>query len=139
MWRKGTVAVTRKFFAAFADGDAAACAALFHPDIRYLDTRGNAIDGREACIELLRRLFAHGSGVRIEVDSIADRGGYTLARGRTASGDEHMAGEVLWRVRTAGGLITEVEAYRPDGLPTARLLMPEYLSARQVRTADPVR
>ena len=138
MWRKGRIAVTRKFFAAFAAGEVAACAALFHPDIRYLDTRGNAIEGREACVELLRRLFAQAGGVRIEVDSIADRGEYALARGRTASGDEQMTGEVLWRVRTEGSLVSEVEAYRPDGLPTVRLLMPEYLAARQARMSDPV-
>ena len=127
MWGKGKVATARKFFAALGGGDAAACAMLLHPEVRYVDARGNTVEGREACTELLRRLFARG-GVRIEVDSIADRGDYALARGRTLAGDDQLAGEVLWRIRTSGGLVGEVEAHRPDALPTARLLMPEYLA-----------
>lgn len=131
MWGRGKVATTRKFFAALGSGDAKACAALLHPDVRYVDTRGNAVDGREACTELLRRLFLRGGGVRIELSSIADRGDYALARGRTRSGDEQIAGEVLWKVRTSGDLVSEVEAHRPDALPTARILMPEYLDSRR--------
>ena len=130
MWGRGKVATTRRFFAALGSGDAAACAALLHPDARYIDSRGNAIEGREACVELLRRLFARGGGVRIAVDSIADRGDYAIARGRTATGDEQIAGEVLWKVKTSGDLVTDVEAHRPDALATARLLMPEYLAPK---------
>ena len=129
MWGRGKVATARKFFAALGAGDIAACAALLADDVRYIDTRGNAIEGREACVELLRRLFARGE-VRIAVGSIADRGGYALARGRTLLHDEMLAGEVLWRIRTQGQRIVEVEAHRPDALPTARVLMPEYLAGR---------
>jgi ketosteroid isomerase-like protein len=133
MWGRGKVATARKFFDALGAGDVPACAALLADDVRYIDTRGNAIEGREACVELLRRLFARGE-VRIAVDSIAARAGYALARGRTVLKDEVLAGEVLWRIRTAGERIVEVEAHRPDALPTARLLMPEYLDAKAKRT-----
>ena len=132
MWKAGKVATARKFFAALGSGDVAACAALLAADARYVDTRGNAIEGRDACVELLRRLFARGE-VRIAVDSIADRGDYALARGRTLLHDEQLAGEVLWRIRTEGERIVEVEAHRPDALPTARVLMPEYLDGRRAR------
>jgi ketosteroid isomerase-like protein len=137
MWGRGKVATTRKFFAALGSGDAAACAALFHPEIRYVDARGNAVEGIEACTELLRRLFARGGGVRIAIDSIVDRGDYALARGRTKAGDEQIAGEVLWCVKTEGDRVVEVEAHRPDGLPTARLLMPEYLERQRARAPAP--
>lgn len=131
MWGRGKVATTRKFFAALGSGDAKACAALLHADVRYIDTRGNAVEGREACTELLRRLFLRAEGVKIAVNSIADRGDYALARGRTQAADHQLAGEVLWKVRTAGKLVTEVEAHRYDAVPTARVLMPEYLEARR--------
>ena len=134
MWGRGKLATTRKFFAALGSADADACAALLHPEVRYIDTRGNAIEGREACAELLRRLFLRADGVKIAIDSIADRGDYALARGRTETTDPKLAGDVLWKVRTTGDLVSEVEAHRADAIATARVLMPDYLAAKPLKT-----
>ena len=99
-----------------------------HPDVRYIDTRGNAVDGLEICTELLARMFRRSEDLHIEVDSIAPAGRSALVRGRMISVDPRLAGEVLWRVQVDVGLVRAVESHRQDTRPTARLLVPEYLA-----------
>lgn len=127
MWGRGTLATTRKFFAAMNSGDAAACARLMHENVRYVDSRGNAVEGIAVCTELLDRLFRCSGNSRIEVHSITPVATSALVRGRLVSQDPRLDGPVLWRVQVDGGLVRDVEAHRPDARATARLLMPDYL------------
>jgi limonene-1,2-epoxide hydrolase len=127
MWGRGPLATTRKFFAALDSGDLGACARLMHPDIRFVDSRGNTIEGVAVCSEMLQRLFVRSAGFSLEVESMAPAGETTLVKGEMISADPRLAGQVLWRVKVEHGLVREVESHRADTRSTNRLLVPEYL------------
>jgi hypothetical protein len=135
MWSRGTLPTTRKFFAALDSGDASACARLMHPEIQFVDTRGNAVDGAEFCTELLARMFRCSDDLHVEVDSIAPTGRSALVRGRMITADPRLAGEVLWRVQVDGGLVRSVESHRQDARSTARFLVPDFLGRGAVAAA----
>lgn len=133
MWRAGPLKVTRRFLAAVEARDLAACGALMHDDFRYIDSRGNVLEGKAAGLELFERLMLFHGDSRIVVSSMTERRDCALIRGRVESSEERLAGESLWKLRVVKGLLCEIESHRFDTRPMARLLVPEILD----RERDP--
>jgi len=106
--------VVEKFSDAINARDLAALAALMTDDHRFIDTAGNTIVGRSACVAAWRDFFAAFPDYRNELTELRAEGDVVVARGRSACSVHQLDGPALWRARINAGLVREWRVYEDE-------------------------
>lgn len=120
------VKVARKYVAAVNARDVQGVASLLADECRYVDSRGDWIDGRENVLTATRRFFELEENFRFEDTEMVLHDGDVLIRGSTSADDPRLAQDTLWRARVEDGKIAHWQSFGA-GEPVAlvRILMPE--------------
>lgn len=110
--------LVRRFNAAINAADPDGLAALMADDHTFVDSAGEAVVGRAACLEAWREFFAAFPGYRNEFARFAVRGDAVMVTGRSVCSEPALDGPALWTVRIRDGLLTEWHVH--DDTPANR-------------------
>ena len=115
--------VVRRYVASLNARDLAAIADMLHPVARFVDSRGEWIEGRDNLVCATERFFAFEPGFFLTADSIVKHRGEILLRGSTAAVRPELRTDILWRARVDAGKLAFWQSYGPSSsLPLARIL-----------------
>jgi ketosteroid isomerase-like protein len=122
MYRPGKLAVA--FNAAITAADPDALAALMADDHVFVDSEGNQVTGRQACVAAWEGFFAAFPGYRNTFDEIRAHEATAVMRGRsTCPGHPELTGPALWRAETRGDQLTAWQVH-DDTAENRALLWP---------------
>lgn len=119
------IKVVRKYLAAMNARDADRVEALLDERIRFVDSRGEWIDGRENVATATRRFFDLEPNYKLHDMKIVMHEGDVLLRGHASACEERLSHDTLWRARTRRGKLVYWQSYGEDSPALVRLLMPE--------------
>lgn len=105
------ITVVRAYVQALDARDDRALEALIADEFELVDSVGNVIAGKEACLTVLRRLSALAPDYRIEPASMSRRGQVVLVSGKASSADPRLCRDSQWRARVEGGRLLSWEAF----------------------------
>ncbi|WP_338446339.1 nuclear transport factor 2 family protein [Pelagerythrobacter marensis] len=127
------IRVVKSYVAAMNSRDAERVDALLDEHVRYVDSRGEWIEGRENVATATRRLFELDPEYKMHDMTIVMHEGDVLLKGRTSACEERLAHDTLWRARARGGKLTHWQSYGEDSPALARILMPEAARGAELR------
>ncbi len=115
--------VIRRYVALLNARDSEGIAALLHPDCRFIDSRGEWIDGRDNVALATERFFALEPRFVLTADSVIPHKGEVLLRGTTSAERPELRTDILWRARVEQRLLILWQSYGPSSsLHLARIL-----------------
>ena len=97
----------RRYIGAVNSRDLMSIEALLAPDVRFIDSSGEALDGRELVLAGHRAFFDWESAFRMAVERITFCKGEVLMSGQADAAEPALRRKSLWRARADGGLLTE--------------------------------
>jgi ketosteroid isomerase-like protein len=101
-------AVVLAFNAAINRRDLAGLGRLMADDHRFIDTAGDTVTGKPACMEAWRGFFASFPDYRNVFDNLRSRsGGIVEVHGRSECSVAALDGPARWRAVVADGLVVE--------------------------------
>lgn len=108
--------VVLAFNAAINRGDLPGLGRLMADDHRFVDTAGDAVTGKPACLEAWRGFFESFPDYRNVFDSVrSGPAGIVEVLGRSECSVAALAGPARWRAVVADGLVVEWQVFDPDG------------------------
>jgi ketosteroid isomerase-like protein len=111
------VAVVLAFNAAINRRDLPGLGRLMADDHRFVDTAGDTVIGKPACLEAWRGFFESFPDYRNLFDSLRSRpGGIVEVHGRSECSVAALAGPARWRAVVADGLVVEWRVFDPTDL-----------------------
>ncbi|MEV7000995.1 nuclear transport factor 2 family protein [Streptomyces sp. NPDC093982] len=123
------VDVVQRFNAAINDRDLTELASLMSDDHTFIDTAGNTVSGKGACIEAWRAFFAAFADYRNVFTDLTVGDEVVSVSGYSLCSRAELAGPALWTARVTGGLVGEWRvrtdspaARRELGLPPGGLV-----------------
>jgi len=119
------IKVVRQYLAAMNARDAEQVEALLDERIRFVDSRGEWIEGRENVATATRRFFDLEPDYKLHDMKIVMHEGDVLLKGRASAREERLAHDTLWRARTRRGKLVHWQSYGEDSPALVRILMPE--------------
>lgn len=119
------IKIVRRYLAAMNARDAEQIEALLDERIRYVDSRGEWIEGRENVATATRRFFDLEPDYKLHDMKIVMHEGDVLLKGHASAREERLAHDTLWRARTRRGKLVHWQSYGEDSPALARILMPE--------------
>lgn len=119
------IRVVRRYLAAMNARDAERVESLLDERIRFVDSRGEWIEGRENVATATRRFFELEPNYNMHDMQIVMHDGDVLLKGRASASEERLTHDTLWRARTRRGKLLHWQSYGEDSLALARILMPE--------------
>jgi ketosteroid isomerase-like protein len=81
--------------------------ALMTEDHTFIDTAGDAVHGRSACVQAWRGFFESFPGYRNDFESVEERGGRVVVLGTSSCTDPRLTGPAMWVAVVCGGQIAE--------------------------------
>ncbi|WP_374406097.1 nuclear transport factor 2 family protein [Pelagerythrobacter sp.] len=119
------IRVVQRYLAAMNARDADKVESLLADDIRFVDSRGEWIDGRENVATATRRFFDLEANYAMHDMQIVMHDGDVLLKGTASADEERLTHDTLWRARTRKNKIVHWQSYGEDSPALARILMPE--------------
>jgi ketosteroid isomerase-like protein len=111
--------VVLAYKAAVNRGDLGALDALMDADYRFVDSRGNTVAGKTACLESWKcffREFPDYYAIHTSVHSVAV--GIIEMVGRSECTEPALQGPARWQARVVNGKIIEWQVFGPSTVPT---------------------
>ncbi|MXO67350.1 nuclear transport factor 2 family protein [Pelagerythrobacter marinus] len=127
------VKVVKLYVDALNARDADRVDALLDEHVRYVDSRGEWIEGRRNFATATRRLFELDPDYKLHDMKIVMHEGDVLLKGRASAREERLSHDTLWRARAEGGKLTHWQSYGEDSPALARILMPEAARGAELR------
>ncbi len=101
-------------------------AVLLADNVRFIDARGDWIEGRPDVLLAAQRLFALDPALRIDVEQMTPHGSFVLLRGQTRGSLEMFNQRMLWRAMVEANHIVSFQSFTSgDPPPLVRMLMGE--------------
>ena len=119
------IRVVKRYVAALNARDAERIEALLDDHIRFVDSRGDWIEGRDNVATATRRFFDLEPNFQLHDVKIVMHAGEVLLKGRVSAQAERRTHDTLWRARTRRGKLSHWQSYGEDSPALARILMPE--------------
>ena len=119
------IRVVKRYVAALNARDAERIEALLDDHIRFVDSRGDWIEGRDNVATATRRFFDLEPNFQLHDVKIVMHAGEVLLKGRVSAQEERLTHDTLWRARTRRGKLSHWQSYGEDSPALARILMPE--------------
>lgn len=115
--------VVRRYVVLLNARDRDGIADLLHPACRFVDSRGEWIDGRETALRATDNFFALEPRFELTIDSVVKHEGEVLLRGVTSAHRPELRTDILWRARVKEGKLILWQSYGPSSsLHLARIL-----------------
>lgn len=127
------IRVVRRYLAAMNARDADKVESLLADDVRYVDSRGDWIEGRDNVAAATRRFFELEPKYNLHDMKIVMHEGEVLLKGRASAEEERLTHDTLWRARTRKNKLTHWQSYGEDSPALARILMPEAAHGADLR------
>ncbi len=126
-WSKPKPAkVARDYIDAVNARDADRVDALLADDCRFVDSRGEWLEGRANVVEATRNFFELERNFRWHDMKFAMHNGDVLMRGRATADDARLAQDTLWQARVSDGKITHWQSFGAgDPVALVRILLPQ--------------
>lgn len=121
--RKSSIAVVRAFIRATNARDFAAIDDVFADDIHLIDVTGRESEGRDACVDHMRKLLAFSPDMQLHADAISSRGDYVLITGSLSGADPAIGGPTQWRARVEDEKLVEWQAFSAHLAPSITTLL----------------
>ena len=113
--------------------DADKVESLLADDVRYVDSRGEWIQGRDNVAAATRRFFDLEPSYNLHDMTIVMHDGEVLLKGRASAQEERLTHDTLWRARTRKNKLTHWQSYGEDSPALARILLPEAARGTELR------
>lgn len=84
---------------------------MMSEDHRFIDSGGNCVAGKTACVDAWRRFFAAFPDYANQVDEIVESADRVLMSGSSTCSDLRLAGPALWRATIRDGIVTCWEVF----------------------------
>ena len=114
--------------AAFNDavnrGDLEGLARLMTDDHTLVDTAGDVVSGKPACLEAWRGFLASFPGYRNVFASLVTRGDVVTIAGRSECAEPSLAGPALWTATVRGGRVAQWRVHDDTPETRQRLSLP---------------
>lgn len=127
------IRVVRRYLAAMNARDAERVETLLDEHVRYVDSRGEWIQGRDNVATATRRFFALEPSYNLHDMTIVMHDGDVLLKGKASASEERLTHDTLWRARTRKGKVVHWQSYGDDSPALARILMPEVAQGAELR------
>ena len=118
MFGRDCKSVAGRLIDAISSEDLASVERVLDDDVVYIDSVGDRIEGKAACMAAMRHMFSLDLQFRIKVESLAKVGTHVLVRGRCNSRDPSLNARCLWRIFVRNGKIAEYQSHRSDSPPS---------------------
>ena len=120
------VRTIERYIAALNAHDMVELAQMIDEDACFVDSCGDAVDGRDVICALMDQFFKLEPGFKLNATEISEFRGDVLIRGSVEARDPQLANDSLWRARVEQNKVTFWQSYA-DGpsLAITRTLAPE--------------
>jgi len=115
----------QRYIAALNACDTETIDGLLADDIRYVDSSGGWLEGRENVVSATRDFFDTGIEFRIDDAKIVLHGDEVLVRGVASARDPELATDKLWKAKVTNGKLSFWQGFGDKGVPFARMVSPE--------------
>lgn len=120
---KSAETIVKRYVALLNARDRDGIAALLHANCRFVDSRGEWIDGHDNIVLATDRFFALEPRFVLTADSVVQHQGEVLLRGSTSAERPELRTDMLWRARVDHGKLVFWQSYGPSSsLHLARIL-----------------
>lgn len=106
-----SIKVVDRYVAALNARDSGKIAYLLADDVRFVDSHGEWIEGREQVIDATERFFAMEKNFHLDADSTIERNGEVLMQGSTRADDPSLRHDTLWKARVIKGKLAFWQSY----------------------------